>query len=334
MARLALPVALLAAATAAAQQVRFKDRVDVERVVVDVRVLDGRGRAIEGLTALDFRVKVDGRAVPVESVQWLPAAGGATSSQEPLAVPAPSGRLVVFFVQKDMETSRLTGLFRMQREAARLADALGPVDRAAVVRYEKSLTLLLDFTADRHTLRRRLGDVLREKARRRWEPGPVPSLAAHLDVHRARRAATPERALQVTAEALGRLPGPKVLVMLGWGLGRYDARSGIVRMEPDYAPARRALLESRTAVFSLDVTNADYHSLEVGLAQVAEDTGGFYEKTHLFTGPALDRLAGALAGHYLVSFEGPSGPGRHRIEFELVGRRGLVLAKRSYGEGS
>ena len=84
-------------------------------------------------------------------------------------------------------------------------------------------------------------------------------------------------------------------------------------------------------MFALDITNADYHTLEVGLEQVAEDTGGFYAKTHLFAGQALTRLERALSGHYVLTFARPALPrGEHEIDVGLVGRKGTVLARRSY----
>src|SRR5262245_35873616 len=96
------------------QDIRFRERVDVERVVVDVRVLDHRGRPLRGLRPEDFRLKVDGRVVPVESAQWVPASGPETASLEaspPDAsdpLPAiPTGRLVVLFFQKDMQSARI-----------------------------------------------------------------------------------------------------------------------------------------------------------------------------------------------------------------------------------
>jgi hypothetical protein len=104
-----------------------------------------------------------------------------------------------------------------------------------------------------------------------------------------------------------------------------------VFLDHDYGPARQALVEGRVTVFALDVTNADYHTLEVGLEQVAEDTGGFYAKTHLFPGQAFDRLGRALEGHYLLTFAKPDlKPGEHDIDIGLVGRKGTVLARPSY----
>jgi hypothetical protein len=84
-------------------------------------------------------------------------------------------------------------------------------------------------------------------------------------------------------------------------------------------------------VFSLDVTDADYHSLEVGLQLIAAETGGFYARTHLFPAVAMRRLAGALAGSYALFVEKPeSARRRHTIDVELPRRRGAVMARTSY----
>jgi hypothetical protein len=119
-------------------------------------------------------------------------------------------------------------------------------------------------------------------------------------------------------------------VFFGWGLGRMDGRMG-VRAEPDYGPAVTALFDARTTVFALDVTDADYHSLEVGLERVAEDTGGFYAKTHNFPVTAMSRLAGALSGHYVLAFPRPDvRRGAHPLRVRLVGRKGEVLTRSTY----
>jgi hypothetical protein len=235
---------------------------------------------------------------------------------------------------------------KMQRRAADLLDTLGDEDRVAVVSFDSHLKLWVDFTNERTRLRHAIEHSVIQEDR----PQPIrafyfPSLAEHFDVAAAERAASPEKGLEVVAQALAPLPGPKTLVFLGWGLGEMQGPS--VRMTNDYEPARRALLRSRTSVFALDVTRADWHSLEVGLQQAAEDTGGFYAKTHLFDQPAFDRLQGALAGHHVITIgkvskkplvchvitiEKPAGqkPGSHRLSVRLTGRRGSVLAPTSY----
>jgi hypothetical protein len=104
-----------------------------------------------------------------------------------------------------------------------------------------------------------------------------------------------------------------------------------VRPHYSYDEARAALDAASAAVFCLDVTDASWHSLEVGLQQVAEDTGGEYFKVYTNPGAALKRVAAALAGHYVLAFERPAGrPGEHRIRLALAKRRGTVLTRTRY----
>ena len=334
----ALPAALLVAlgAAAGAQDIRFRERVDVESVVVDARVVDGAGRPILGLVPRDFRLKVDGRPVEVQSVTWVAEdATGPDTRAAALAAGLPSpprGRLIVFFFQKDLESSRVMGFLQMLRRAREMLDGLGEEDRVAVASFDSHLKLWTDFTGDRDRLRRILDrSILFERPV--FNVGPAPSLAENLDPAAGRRAASPESALLLLGEALKELPGAKSLVLFGWGMGRWSPGFGVI-LDTDYGPARRALVEGRVTVFALDVTNADYHTLEVGLEQVAADTGGFYAKTHLFPGQAIARLEQALSGHYVLTFAPPPLPrGEHDLDIALVGRRGTVMAKRSYEGG-
>jgi VWFA-related protein len=318
------------------QDPQFKERVDVERVLIDARVLDGVAEPRRDLKPADFRVKVDGRTVPVESVHWGDAATAYAEGLPPEyassvgASEVPRGRLIVFFFQKDLDGSRAPGLMRMIHEAWRMLDTLHPGDLVAVASFDSHLKLWTDFTSDRETLRRGIKhSVLFEERAPEIVEGPFPSLAASFDPGAAYRAATTEKGLLVLAEALGHLPGAKSLVFFGWGLGRLTPLG--VRMEHDFGPAAAALLDSRTTVFSLDVTDADSHSLELGLQNLAWDTGGFYARTHDSAAGAMRRLRVALMGHYVLVFERPPLPrGAHRVQVDLVGVSGEVLAKPEY----
>ena len=77
-------------------------------------------------------------------------------------------------------------------------------------------------------------------------------------------------------------------------------------LDRSYAEVRAALHAARAAVFSLDVTDADYHTFEVGLQTVAVETGGFFARTHLFARQAIDRVANALVGHDVLLAERPA----------------------------
>jgi VWFA-related protein len=322
------------------KDIRFREKVDVERVVIDARAVDGRGRPILGLTAADFQVKVDGKVIALESATWVTGAppdeplpgvdGGAEAAGDVVVGGLPQGRLVVLLFQKDFDPSRVAGLLRMQQKAVKFLDTLGPEDRVAVLSFDTHLKLWQDFTGDRSRLRKVIQRSLFFGKFPTGQSVDPPSLAEGFDFDAAKRAAEPETALLVIARALHPLRGPKSLVFFGWGMGRLSGGS-MVFLDSDYGPARQALLDARVTVFTLDVTDADYHTLEVGLEQVAADTGGFYAKTHLFPTLAMARLEGALAGHYLLVFEKPPfRRGPHRVQVRLVGVKGDVLAKSSY----
>ena len=188
----------------------------------------------------------------------------------------------MFFFQTDFgrATARVKGQMRMIAHANDFLETLLPTDRVAVVQFDSHLKVRQDFTDDREKLRDAITNSLLVSRVGVPERVPLPSLMSGLRIEDARRAASPEKALFLLGNALLPIPGPKSMVMFGWGLGRFG--SGGVTMTRDYSLARRALEQSRTAVFSMDICDCDYHSLEVGQQKVSADTGGFYAKTHLF----------------------------------------------------
>jgi VWFA-related protein len=307
-------------------------RVETSRVVLEARVTDAHGRPMPILGRGDFRLEVDGRATPLESAVWVaesPTVPRALASPSAPAAAASGGRLVVLLFQKDFDGSRLGGLLQAIRQAKDLVAPFSPLDRVAVLTYDSHLRLHLDFTSDFDAVRR----VLDESVLLRW-PGPIPpgdppSLAAELDREEALKAATPEQALLALGRALRAIPGAKTVLFFGWGLGHLSG--GTLVTDFAYDEARTALDAAHAAVFCLDVTDAAWHSLEVGLRQVAEDTGGDYYKVYENAGAALSRVAAALAGHYVLAFERPRGRrGEHRIRLGLAGRSGTVLTRARY----
>jgi VWFA-related protein len=333
-----LTIALAFARPVAGQQIHLQERVEVSRVVMDVRIVDDKGDPLPGLGPDDLGVRVDGTPVSIESVKWVAgttpyAEGLAPAEAEAAGVPAaPAGRLVVFFFQKDMSSqSRMNGLLRMKQEAVKLLGSLRDEDRVAVLSFDTHLKLWLDFTNDR----KRLKTVIESSILFEGEPPErhlaAPSLSAQFDFDAARDAATPEAGLLVIARALRPLPGTKSIALFGWGLGRLDGDS--VHLAAEYEEARRVLAAARAVVFSLDITEADYHTLEIGLRQVADDTGGFYVKTDLFPGIAMAKLERALAGYYTLTFERPDLPhGTHTVKVEMTHRKGTVLTTGNYSD--
>ena len=334
-------LALLAAGAPALpqdQQVpRVQERVDVSRVLVDVRVVDERGTPVHDLAPADFHVRLGGKPVRVESAYWVGALPAQAAEKAPPGEPPPlpavappeaRGRLIVLLFQKDLEPSRIVGLMRMLIETREFLDSLGPDDRVAVLSFDSHLRIWLDFTTDIAKVRQVLERGILFESPPRVEPVAPPSLMATLDVVRARRAYSIETALALLGQSLEPLPGAKSVVYVGHGFGRIMGSS--VYPEPSYGEARRSLQAARASVFCLDVTDADYHTLEAGLQMTAKDTGGFFERTHVHAGRAVERLAGALAGHYVLFLDAsPDAKGRE-LEVQVKGR--TVFAKRSLGQ--
>jgi VWFA-related protein len=328
-------LSLAAFAAVQAQQPRFNERVDVARIIIDARVLDDRGDPVHGLTADDFIATIDGKTVRVETATWVGERAGGVNAAPAQATPADTptslrpGRLIVFLFQKDLEPSRIVGLMRMLLSSRNLLDTLTPDDRVAILSFDSHLKIWTDFTNDRDTLNRVLGHGVLFERPAEVRPVSAPSLVERLDSDTARRTYSIERALERIGTALEPLPGSKSLVLIGHGFGRFG-RTGVT-MENDYDPARRALVAARTSVFSLDVTDADYHSLEFGLQLVADQTGGFFARTNVFPAVAMQRLSGALAGYYVLFVDKQASTRTtHQVDIKLRGGNGRVLATDRY----
>jgi hypothetical protein len=169
----------------------------------------------------------------------------------------------------------------------------------AVFSFDSHLKFRLDFTGDREAIAEALDRTLFIDHPPPPPVVPAPSLASRLDREAMKRASDSEEALLLVANALQPIPGPKTLLLLGWGLGHLTS-SG-VRMKWNWDVTRDALLAAKVTVISLDTTYAESHDLQVGLEVAAAETGGFYAKTHVFPQIAVDSVQRTLSGHYELS---------------------------------
>lgn len=336
---------MLAMALCAVLSAQLSETITVSRVVVDARVTRLHGEPITDLTAEDFVVTIAGKRAIVESVEWVPDVGNGVAESprrrvvegQPGAILDDSttrrpGRLFVLFVQTDFgrDSWRTTGQMRFLQHADELLDTLSPEDRVAVFSFDSHLKFRLDFSSDRDAIR----DALRQTIFiDRPPPPPVvpsPSLASRLDRDAMRRAAQSEQGILLIANALRSIPGPKTILLLGWGLGQLSPGGGVA-MKRDWPAARAALDAARVSLFALDTTDADYHDLEVGLIAAAEQTGGFYAKTHVFPQGVIDRLQRTLSGHYELTLRatGELPPGTKNLSVRVKRRGATVLAPSS-----
>jgi VWFA-related protein len=333
---------MLAALLFALQQPQLQEQITVERVIVDARVTDGEGNPITGLKPSDFKVKIDGKPAKVEAADWIADTAAQREIDETLAdtpAPAPTtapqpqrGRLLVFLYQTDFARNsvRVRGQMKLLSMNEEWLDWLEPEDRVAVLSFDSHLKFRLDFTSNKHNIANAMEEALYISDPPWPQKVPLPSLGSRLKPEVLKDIGSPERALIEIGNALLNIPGPKSLILFGWGLGRFS-REG-VHMAPNYWIARQALEMARVSVFSIDFTEADFHSLAAGLEKVADDTGGFYASTHNFPHLALKRLQRTLAGHYELEVRKPAetGRGTHVIEVDVAKRGATVLARSTY----
>jgi hypothetical protein len=311
---------------------QFAEEIAVELRTLAVRALDNQGRPIKGLRAEDFLVKLDKEEIPVEAVDWISSRREDGGEPQPvrLSPPVPlgprdetEGSLIVLFVQADFNAVRVKGHLRLLPFVERFLAALQPEDWVAVVSFDSHLKLWQDFSRDREETAAVVDRAVRFGAAPLLRADRSLSLARSFNYRDAKKAATPERALKVTADSLLDIPGEKILVYLGWGLGRYGwAGFGMI---PEYRRTLATLNAAKATVFVLDITDADFHTLELGIRQVAVDTGGTYAKTNRFAEREVMRLVEAISGYYLLTLDRGRLPlDLRELEIELVEKKGTV----------
>jgi VWFA-related protein len=133
-------------------------RAGIDLLTVDVSVLDGRGRPVEGLKPADFTVRINGQTRQVTAAEFVRAdvEGAASKPGAPSALPnAPAvgplaGRRIVIAVdQQHIPPGELTPLLK---SAAAFVDRLTSRDQAAFVAFPEPGPRV-DFTNDKARLR-------------------------------------------------------------------------------------------------------------------------------------------------------------------------------------
>ncbi len=334
--------AAIAAPSAAPRPTDLRESVRVEQILLDIRVIDRHGQPIPDLDPDAFQVRIGGVEARIVAVDWIPeteALGADPAGLPPPLPPSVStevvpdlpGRSFVLLFQRHTHPSRARGMMSMTRRAEEFLGTLGPHDRVAVAVLDSHLELMADFTDDHDAI----GEIVRGSVMP-YRPASFvrddgPSLSDHLDLEALGEVYSPEHALLVIGDALRAIPGPKTMLYIGWGLGYLSG--GVIQMRPEYAPALAALNESRTTVFMLDVTEADYHSLERPMIEVARETGGFYLKTKYSSYFAMDMVERMVGGRYVLACEVPDvGPGPRVLRIGLVGHRGGQVLHRDFVE--
>ncbi len=308
----------------AATQDVFHGRISIRLVSFPLRVLDRDSRPVPGIRPGDLAVTIKDLPAKVLAVEKRSSHSSAPETGMPgttASLESDERHLIVFFFETSFEGARLSGQVDTLPRAKRMLESFAPGDWVAVTSFDSHFKLRQDFTHDRHLLDGAMNRALLAGPGTATAQLSAPSLARHMRAAAARKADSPERALELVGNALAQIQGEKTVILIGWGLGRFGADGP--EMTSEYAPAREALLRAGAVVFVLDVTNADYHSLEFGLRRVAADTGGAYRKTNDFPDVATAEVASAIENDYEVTVLAPAlPPGDYELAVRLIHHRG------------
>jgi len=134
-------------------------------VLVEVSVVDARGRPVRDLTPEDFRLEVDGRSRPIVSAAFVPLGEEGVTGPTDKAAPAAystnegavRGRLVVIAV--DQGSTRPGPLRAVTAAADRLLDRLTPADRVGLLTFPPPGSRV-ELTAEHAEVRRALARVV------------------------------------------------------------------------------------------------------------------------------------------------------------------------------
>jgi VWFA-related protein len=316
---------------------KVQERVTVDRVVVTGRVIDRFANPLPGLAANDFRLHVDGREIPIESVEWIPARRDSEQNPVPLLPETPPeteerprlaapSRLTVMLFQWEIAGQKDVGFVRMMRQAKRIVESAGRDDRIAVLGFGSSLRLLQDFTTNRAAVEEAILKIRSPNWGGRAEDADAETLSA---ADGCERADSIEKALVCIGSALQRLPGPKTLLFFGW-----TAATTRDSWRVHYPSIIEAIGKAETSVFVLDVSDGKRYGKRVlpeSLKTLAYETGGLYHETFDFPDLARQRVQRSLDGYYELVFRDPAaGHGWHQVEVELTGGSGTALFHRWY----
>ncbi len=238
----------------------FGEQIEVRVVNVEVVVTDKQNNRVQGLKPTDFRLKVDGKTVPVEyfnevrggqaiALDAQDAQSAAVQGLPSLAPGSAVGTSYLVFVDDYFSVGpRRDEVLRQLKDQL---TQLGPEDRMAIVAYDggrvdmlsswsnsqRQLGAAIEQAIGRRALGvSRLAELRSFEASRRitgntFEPGPRAAFAQRLDIeeleYAERLAAQTERAVAAATSTLRGFaspPGRKVMLLLagGWPFSPID----------------------------------------------------------------------------------------------------------------
>jgi VWFA-related protein len=234
-------------------------RIGVDVVQIDAVVTDKKGRAVADLNAGDFEILQDNRSRPVSYARYVVAdtaplaasvdGADAPSGRAPLR-PEEVRRSMVFVV----DSLSPTGMYATREALTKLVNEdLRAGDLVAIVRVDRDMGLLQQFTSDRRVLQAAVDRLVYRPGVGDWNPD-VADGYCHDDGYLFARAPYPMgdppvatlNAIDFVLEGLRELPGRKSVVLFSESLSLFERTDFLGRPsvpDPDIIDAVRQVTD-------------------------------------------------------------------------------------------
>jgi VWFA-related protein len=309
-----LAVSLLFTAPLLAQQPPAAgEKIDVNAVLIDTVVTDGRGNQVLGLTKDDFVVTENGAPQAIDSVDYFTNRRLLSSSEGNAPFKAERVHeeryLIIFFDKPDRGITSDVTIARAQVQKF-LADQMRAEDRVAVVGHDVRLKVFTDFTSDKEQVKRALNEATSFSRGILSTPASAPqeSILHNIDWPRTmNQTGSVFDGLAALADAVRPIRARKDLILFSYGIVDRDEQimgDMLVNKSRRFDPMVEALNRANVTVFAVNLSSApaDPPFVHQNLSQIASDTNGEYFRYHTSFITPLKQYERRSAGYYLITY--------------------------------
>lgn len=339
---LGLTVAL--ASPAASQQTQpFGERVDVNVVLIDTVITDGRGNQILGLTKDDFVVKENGARQVIDSVDYFTSRRLLTNPEEQLPFKVEQikeERLLVFFFDKPEGGRLFDQIARARRSVQTFIDTdMGGSDQVAIVGHDVRLKVYSDFTSNKQQLKRALNEAATfSNGTTKSVSNGGPSILRNVSTTQlVNRTGTVYEALALLGDSVRPIRGRKNVVLFSPGVREpsEEVRAGSLLSESRYyRPMVDSLNTANVTVYAANLMpNASDPAFHQTLERLTDATNGEYFRNSVSFEPLIRQVEKASGGYYLITYrtQKPRGAkGFQRVDVSIKNPEFRVKSRAGY----
>ncbi|HSP13693.1 MAG TPA: VWA domain-containing protein [Thermoanaerobaculia bacterium] len=339
-------IGISAVAQTVEQQKPLSERIEVNAVLIDAVVTDSRGNQILGLDKNDFLLTEDGKPQAIDSLDYFTSRKLLTAPEEkaPFKVEqVHEERYVVFFFDKPEGAALFDRLAQARSDVNKFIDRhMTEGDKVAIVGHDVRLKVYSDFTSDKAQLRRALDQVARfgigltKPSADNVSPSILRTINADAMMSKT---GTVYEAITELADALKPIRARKNLILFSPGILEPGdtVRGGVVISRSRfYDPMIDALNAANVTVYAMNLqsdASAAAPAVHQTLDSMTHETNGDYYRYAVTFSSALNQVAKATAGYYLLTYRTQkTGRGFQKVavsvkdhpEFKVAARAGYT----------